>query len=76
MRNARLYEVPVKPLNELVRRNAKRFPENFMFQLSEEEAVCLRSQFTTLDTLSRANLSDLGFKSLTRRLQVPYVLRP
>jgi len=47
---ARLYEVPTKRLNEAVRRNLKRFPANFMFRLSREEAVALRSQIATLDT--------------------------
>ena len=34
---AELYEVPTKVLNQAVGRNIKRFPEDFMFQLSEEE---------------------------------------
>lgn len=44
---AELYGVPTKRLNEQVRRNLKRFPEDFMFQLSKEEAEILRSQFVT-----------------------------
>src|SRR5438552_8442398 len=44
---AELYEVPTKRLNEQVRRNLKRFPEDFMFQLTAEEADALRSQFVT-----------------------------
>src|SRR5512134_10399 len=44
---AALYQVPVKRLNEQVARNRKRFPEDFMFQLSEEEDANLRSQFAT-----------------------------
>jgi len=43
---AALYEVPTKRFNEAVKRNAERFPEDFMFQLSKEEAA-LRSQFAT-----------------------------
>jgi phage regulator Rha-like protein len=46
---ATLYEVPTKRLNEAVRRNLKRFPETFMFRLSREESVALRSQNATLD---------------------------
>ncbi|MFN6946652.1 MAG: ORF6N domain-containing protein [Cytophagaceae bacterium] len=34
---AELYGVPTKRLNEQVKRNSKRFPEDFMFQLTEEE---------------------------------------
>jgi hypothetical protein len=44
---AELYGVPTKRLNEAVRRNAARFPEDFMFQLTAEEAETLRSQFAT-----------------------------
>jgi phage regulator Rha-like protein len=45
---AKLYGVPTKRLNEQVRRNRGRFPEDFMIQLTGEEAEALRSQFATL----------------------------
>lgn len=45
---AQLYGVPTKRLNEQVKRNAARFPEDFMFQLSESEWEALRSQIATL----------------------------
>lgn len=44
---ASLYEVPTKRLNESVKRNITRFPQNFMFQLTKEEWKNLRSQFAT-----------------------------
>lgn len=44
---ALLYNVETKRLNESVKRNAKRFPENFCFRLTEEEYMDLRSQFAT-----------------------------
>jgi hypothetical protein len=44
---ARLYAVPTKRLNEQVRRNPKRFPSDFCFQLTEEEVAILRSQNAT-----------------------------
>lgn len=44
---ARLYEVETKVLNQAVKRNIKRFPEDFMFQLSEDEFRNWRSQFVT-----------------------------
>ena len=44
---AALYQVATKALNQAVRRNPERFPEDFMFQLSDEEAEALRSQFVT-----------------------------
>lgn len=46
---AALYGVPTKALNQAVRRNAERFPDDFMFQLTAEEAERLRSQTVTLD---------------------------
>lgn len=54
---AKLYGVPTRVLNQAVKRNADRFPEDFMYQLTKEEsetwwrtvmAVCLRSQIVTL----------------------------
>lgn len=45
---ADLYEVPVKVLNQAVKRNMGRFPADFMFQLSKEEDDFLRSQTVTL----------------------------
>ena len=44
---AELYGVTTKRLNEQVRRNLSRFPEDFMFQLTESETHLLRSQFAT-----------------------------
>jgi hypothetical protein len=45
---AAMYGVETKRLNEQVRRNRDRFPEDFMFHLTEEEAESLRSQNATL----------------------------
>ncbi len=42
---AKLYRVPTSRLNQAVRRNRKRFPRDFMFQLSAEEVDNLRLQF-------------------------------
>jgi len=42
---AQLYGVPTHRLNEAVKRNAKRFPHDFMFQLTDEEWKNQRSQF-------------------------------
>ena len=44
---AALYGVTTKRLNEQVRRNLKRFPPDFMYQLSQEEFESLRSHFAT-----------------------------
>ena len=44
---ARLYEVQTKVLNQAVRRNFDRFPDDFMFQLSQTEFDDLKSQIVT-----------------------------
>ncbi len=44
---AEIYGVTTKRLNEQVRRNLNRFPSDFMFQLTPEEAASLRSQIAT-----------------------------
>ena len=46
---AKLYQVETKRLNEAVKRNIARFPEEFRFQLNEEETEFLRSQIATLN---------------------------
>ena len=60
---ARLYGVETKRLNEQVKRNIERFPEDFMFQLTREEAESSRSQFATLNEdseLSRSQFATLN----------------
>ena len=44
---AALYGVPTKALNQAVKRNAARFPSDFVFRLSAEEYAALRSQIVT-----------------------------
>lgn len=44
---AELYQVEVRVLNQSVKRNMKRFPPDFMFQLTKEEWEYLKSQFVT-----------------------------
>ncbi|HET6271971.1 MAG TPA: ORF6N domain-containing protein, partial [Bacteroidota bacterium] len=43
---AQLYGVTTKRLNEQIRRNLRRFPADFMFQLTKEEDEALRSHFS------------------------------
>lgn len=45
---AQIYEMETKRLNEQVKRNIKRFPDSFMFQLNIHEWEILRSQIATL----------------------------
>ncbi len=44
---AELYQVATKRVNEQVKRNSDRFPEDFIFELTDEEWENLRSQFAT-----------------------------
>ncbi len=44
---AKLYQVETKVLNQAVKRNAERFPSDFMFRLTAEEVLNMRSQFVT-----------------------------
>ena len=54
---AELYDVPTKALNQAVKRNYKRFPEDFMFQLTRKEYDSLRSQNVILESPGRGNYS-------------------
>jgi hypothetical protein len=53
---ASLYGVPTKRLNEQFRRNRERFPEDFAFQLTTEDASALTSQFAISN--AKANLKS------------------
>ena len=44
---AELYGVPTRVLNQAVKRNLDRFPEDFMFQMSKDEFQNWRCQFVT-----------------------------
>jgi hypothetical protein len=46
---ASLYQVPTKVLNQAVKRHPDRFPPDFMFKLTTNEASALRSQLVTLE---------------------------
>lgn len=64
---AELYGVPTKRLNEQVRRNASRFPSDFMFRLSTEELKHFnRSQFAT-GSSKASNLSQFAIGSQKHR---------
>ena len=56
---AELYEVPTTRLKEQVRRNLKRFPSDFMFELTWEEAESSRSQIAILNLKSQFAISRL-----------------
>ncbi|MCU0857552.1 MAG: ORF6N domain-containing protein [Pontiellaceae bacterium] len=54
---AEIYRVPVKRLNEQVKRNSDRFPDDFMFRLTTKKWRCLRSK-ATLNLLEPADNED------------------
>ncbi len=56
---AELYGVETKVLNQAVRRNMTRFPDDFMFQLTKED--CLRSQIVTLNEERGKHLKYMPF---------------
>lgn len=66
---AKLYGVKVKRLNEQVKRNIKRFPDDFMFRVTKEELASLRSHFVTLN--SRSQIATLKQGQNIKHL--PYV---
>ena len=73
-----LYGVKTKRLNEQVKRNIKRFPDDFMFQLTNEEWNILKSQIATAKqvenkviTLLRSQFATT--KDITKIRTLPYV---
>ena len=70
---AMLYGVETKRLNEQVKRNINRFPDDFMFQLTKEDVVALRSQIVTLNedqNSLRSQFATLNDRSTTLRSQI------
>ena len=61
---ANLYGVSTKALNQAVKRNIKRFPEDFMFRLTPKEEEMMRSQFVTASTnglSDKRNIRNLSY---------------
>lgn len=75
---ATLYEVETKVLNQAVKRNIQRFPEDFMFQLTNEEWGNLRLQIETSNEISLSsnivmmNRSQFVTGSQKHRGNLPY----
>ena len=75
-----LYGVETKVLNQAVKRNIERFPEDFMFQLTKEE--CSRSQIVTLNIKQGENIkylpyafTELGIAMLSGILRSPIAIQ-
>jgi hypothetical protein len=58
---AELYNVETKQLKRQVRRNIERFPEDFMFELTQNENEILRSQFGTLKRGEHSKYLPMAF---------------
>ena len=65
---AEMYEVETKYLKQMVRRNAERFPEDFMFQLSNEEVNCLISSLRLQIATSNKGGTQIGRASCRERV--------
>ena len=76
---AMLYHYQTKRINETVNRNKERFPENFCFQLTEEEVKNLKKQSTILNLGQENNWSQIATSSKNEnskhrgRKYIPYV---
>lgn len=60
---AELYGVETKALNQAVKRNAKRFPGDFMFQLSKEESTDVQANLMSQNAISRSQIVTLKANS-------------
>ena len=69
---AELYDVETKSLNRAVKRNIKRFPDDFMFQLNEKEAEILKHQFGTLEKNENLRYQNGTSSSWGGRRYLPY----
>ena len=68
---AELYGVETKVLNQAVKRNIERFPEDFMFKLNKSEWVFLRSQIATLkESALSTDTEDINVIETSLRSQI------
>ena len=70
---AALYETETKALNLAVKRNIKRFPADFMFQLTKEEFEIIRSQVDAVEEGQRLRLQNETSKGWGGTRYLPYV---
>jgi len=71
---ATLYGVETKVLKQAVRRNIKRFPPDFMFELTKEELKNWRSQFVTSNSVCLQKVLDKSGIKIREgfRFQIPF----
>jgi len=69
-----LYRVETRALNQAVKRNNERFPEEFMFQLTKEEFELLRSQFVISNFRSQSVTSNLKSQFATSKWKSQFAI--
>ncbi len=69
---AALYEVEARVLNQAVKRNIKRFPDDFMFQLNHAEAESLRSHIDSLQQQTMSSQIVMTYPSKRPNAALPY----
>ena len=70
---AELYGVETKVLKQAVKRNIKRFPGDFMFELTMEESKSLRSQFVTLKRGQHSKYPPMAFTESGIYLEITFL---
>lgn len=70
---AKIYSVPTKRLNEQVKRNTERFPDDFAFKLTPEEFTDLRPQIATAVLPTKSIRSQIATASKRNIRHLPYV---
>ena len=78
---AQMYNVKTGSLNQSVKRNIERFPDDFMFQLTETDWEEWKSQYVTSNFLENKEVSDLlsqnvTAKSMNKKRFTPYAFTP
>ena len=73
---AELYGVETKVLKQAVRRNIKRFPSDFMFELTKEEKHSLRSQTVTLKRGQHSKYLPFAFTEQGVAMFTPFNAEP
>ena len=64
---AKLYSVQTKEINQAVRNNPEKFPEGYIWELTEEEKLSLRSKILTLKNSGRGQHSKYPPKAFTEK---------
>ena len=64
---AKLYGVETKRINEAVRNNPDKFPADYMFELTTDESIVLRSKISSLEQGGKGRYSKYNYKAFTEK---------